>query len=182
MSKKAGPVTESRLQISLFWRFASASRALIPNYTPVDWWECDCWRLLKSGYTAEYEIKLTKADFLADSNKSRQLAWQHERGWANLLETRKHDLLWSGDSMCPNTFYFVLPKDLDVEVPEWAGEIRFVCGEYRKFPILLIEKRAPFIHKEKKEFEEEKLRNTFYWRYWGLKEKYEKERIMGKVG
>lgn len=51
-------------------------------------WECDYWTLSVTGETREFEIKISRSDFLVDAKKSK-----HEQQGANY-------------------FYYVCPKDL----------------------------------------------------------------------
>jgi hypothetical protein len=85
----------------------------------------------------EYEIKRSKADFLKDRSKVRW--WKGE-------PQNKHELLASSTDRGPSMFYFVLPVELDVNVPEWAGIVRtrFVSrlGQWSVW----VERKAPKRH------------------------------------
>lgn len=73
-------------------------------------WECDILETTPSGYTYEYEVKISRADFKADKFKQK-------------AGKSKYDILQSGKRV--NYFSYVCPKGLisPDEVPEWAGLI-----------------------------------------------------------
>lgn len=102
-------------------------RFMLPNYTPVNWWECDVFELSKAGYFTEYEIKLTLSDFKADANKEvrRMGTFTPEDGWKEGPLEKKHDLLSKSDPRGPVRFFYVaptgmIPRDM---LPKWAGLI-----------------------------------------------------------
>jgi hypothetical protein len=90
----------------------------LPNYTPAGWWECDVFELTAAGYFREYEIKLTRSDFLADRAKEKRLLW-------GLRVESKHQLLAQRSPRGPCRFWYVTPPGLveRAELPEWAGLI-----------------------------------------------------------
>jgi hypothetical protein len=161
-------MTERSIQKSLFWHFRSGSQILVPNYTPLDWWECDFFRVLKSGYTAEYEIKLSISDFKADFKKSDQL-WH--RDYTKRGEVKKHDEL-SGETSHksrPNYFSFVVSEEVADKVrpliPEYAGLM--IARQAGKSVYVWVEKKPPRLHKEKKETDWfSDLGQMFYHRFW----------------
>jgi hypothetical protein len=67
--------------------------------------EMDVVAIRKTGMVAEYEVKISRSDFLADKKKSK---WNY------------FELVTDG---CPNYFYYVCPKDLisENEIPKYAG-------------------------------------------------------------
>lgn len=124
---------------------------VVPNFTPPGWWECDVFEVTKAGFFREYEIKLTTADFRADSKKaSRHISGQ----FPNFKETFrfKHALLTEGAPVGPSCFYFVAPKGVipEGELPRWAGLI--ICEPIlsRRGGIMTrISKKAPNLHRVK---------------------------------
>ncbi len=82
---------------------------VIPNFY-IGRHECDLFVMNKNLYTTEYEVKTTKKDYLNDFKKG---------NWAN----KKHDLIKDGKRT--NRFYFVLPVERDMEVPEYAGILTY---------------------------------------------------------
>jgi len=121
----------------------------LPRYTPWDWWECDVFELTTAGYYREYEIKVTRPDFLNDAAKERFS--QADRLDDRKVE-KKHDLLMAHDPRGPVQFWYVVPEGLIKlrEVPEWAGLIEIIIsppGGWRLYEKVLIE--APRLHGEK---------------------------------
>lgn len=138
-----------------------------PNYTPRKWWECDVFELTESGYFNEYEIKLTRSDFKADSKKiERTYNWQ-----ANEEKIRvKHELLAAGEITGPSRFFYVVPEGLITveEVPAWAGLITCkVNHPARRFCVVdQVVKNAPRLHKQKADPKVvEHVRSIFYYRF-----------------
>ncbi len=121
---------------------------VIANYTPNKWHECDVMRITKSGYSTEYEIKLSSSDFSRDKHKHWGL---------------KHENLLKGSENAPNSFYFVVPEGLITpdRIPSFAGLIYVNNGGYMSTII-----KAPKLHKVK--WDDEKIKrlcNTYKWRY-----------------
>ena len=112
-------ITERDIQQKIYNKYGPPSMLMIPNFAPGRWWECDIFRVLKSGYTWEYEIKLSKQDFMADFKKLKQII---DQGKSQVIN--KHDLLKNKTDKGPNRFSFVFgSKELldSVEVPDYAG-------------------------------------------------------------
>lgn len=145
---------------------------VLPNYTPPGWWECDLFVITNSGYFTEYEVKVSRADFFADTHKARDLPITTEQ-WLKLRRSqeaakatglpvperpveRKHHLLYQGDIRGPAKFWYVVPDGLIQadECPHWAGLI-FVKdragNEFRSAAWLSFtrQRAAPFIHRVK---------------------------------
>lgn len=132
----------------------------IPRYTPNKWWECDVFEITKAGYFREYEVKLSRSDFLADAKK-----FQEDVGYDRIdgkyqrviKEHRvKHDLLSKGDERGPVQFWYVVPLGLVRidEVPSWAGLIELTDrgASYSTSHWRFSEnqtKEAPRLHKKK---------------------------------
>ena len=108
-------MTERFIQRRLYWKYRSCASAILPNYTPFWWYECDMFVLLKSMYSVEFEIKVTAHDFRADFRKE----GKHGR-----LEDRRGSL--------PTRFFYAMPTDLvePNEVPDYAGLV-FVADDGR---------------------------------------------------
>lgn len=154
-------VTAKLITVALWWKLRSASEVVIPRYTPAKWWECDVWRLTKSRFTEEYEIKLSVADFKADARKAKDLwNWNEVEKKYDRSASHKHQQLSNGEG--PNRFWYVAPEGIGIdEVPEWAGLIHFTKGGH-----LMTEKDAPKMHTRKWEGNLESIFRTFYWRFW----------------
>lgn len=136
----------------------------LPEYCPKGWWPCDVWEVTKANYSVEYEVKVTKADFLNDSKKQ-------TKNWRTKDITYKHDLLEKGDPRGPSRFYYVVPKGLiplDL-VPKWAGLIEITDAWVRGFGCEITAKNAPQLHRVKVD---EKIiahaKTIPYWRFHTL--------------
>lgn len=92
--------------------------------------ECDVLSLSRSGYLSEYEVKISRSDFLIDRRKKKTQFYQNRI---------------IGHTPLPNFFYYVCPKDLIKveELPDYAGLI-YVDEEN-----LIGIKTAPLMHKGK---------------------------------
>lgn len=79
-------------------------------------WEMDVASLSKSGMLHEYEVKISRSDFLADK-KQKSTKFTH-------YEMRN-------DRTCPHFFYYVCPEGLikKDEIPIWAGLYYYSEGE-----------------------------------------------------
>jgi hypothetical protein len=84
-----------------------SSNKVYPNFY-LGPWECDILEITKSGYTYEYEVKISRHDFNIDGLK-------HRRG------SRKYDVLKAGKRV--NYFSYVVPEGLisPEDVPPFAG-------------------------------------------------------------
>lgn len=151
------PISEWRIQRSLWLRMRDSCKVVMPNYTPLQWWECDVFSITAAGYFTEYEIKLTHSDFLADAKKG-------ERWYGG--ET-KHSLLAQGGEHGPSRFWYVSPGGIIApeEVPAWAGLLIFIRGIFFQ-----IEKMAPRLHKHKCTIAaEHHAYRSAYLRFWELR-------------
>lgn len=102
---------------------------VIPNISTIYSWEIDLFSVNPAGYTYEFEVKISRSDFLADKNKKK---WTQMKGAAN--------------DRIPNYMVYVCPDGMikENEVPEYAGLYYFKDGE-------IIEVKEPKQrHKEKK--------------------------------
>lgn len=116
-------------------------------------WESDVFVLNKAGYSYEFEVKVSRADFKND-----------------LKKVRKHEMLSAGKSekfsgiMRPNRFYYTVPTGLikPDEVPEYAGLYYMTKYSFEEI------KKAPLLHKEKFNFNDI-LCPKFYHHNYGLK-------------
>lgn len=93
-------------------------------------YESDVLSLNKNGYLTEFEVKVSRTDFLADKNKNK---WQN---YKDRIESR----------MC-NYFVYVCPEGLikDTELPEFAG-LMYVINQRLK-----LIKKPKLLHKYKHE-------------------------------
>lgn len=155
---------------------------VLPNYTPKGWWECDVFEITKAGYFVEWEIKLSRSDFLADQKK-RRMGWRYredlKRGEMCELGA-KHAKLKEADQAGPSRFWFVLPVGIVTlsEVPDFAGvmrAIRFSRDHAPPFRVRFeIERDAPRLHGLKcDQTVRDHAEGVCYWRFtrmfcWGV--------------
>ena len=144
----------------LVW--SGSKELVIPNFYAPGWWECDLLAVTRAGYTSEYEIKISRADFKVDSKKMTR----SYRG----SDKYKHQALSRLDEPSPNYFWYVMPIDLVPlpDIPEWAG-VMWARWQSTRIRILTV-RQAPRLWKTKPD--QQKLRNkmlkSFYHRYWQL--------------
>lgn len=91
--------------------------------------ESDVIAINTNGYLVEFEVKLTKADFIKDKDKIISI---------NRKRINKHKLYEQGGGSA--MFYFVAPKGILTidDIPEWAGLIEVVNREYIKHGTVLV--------------------------------------------
>jgi hypothetical protein len=155
-------MTEFEIQNSLWKSLNRKNFALAcPNYTPLGWWECDLFGVTAAGLGVEFEIKLTRADFMADAKKERQ---KPGRKYGELPEIqRKHSLLSGRHQGGPTRFFYACPAGLLTleDMPEWAGLMTYESGFFST------PKEAPKLHSTKvSQKVMDHMRGVFYWRYW----------------
>lgn len=151
-------MNEREIQVAIYRRFNAGIH--IPNWTPPKWWECDVARIMPSGRWHEYEIKISKSDFLADQKKV------SESGWGMGRHSKiKHLELHRGAKEGPNHFWYVLPESVaaEVELPSFAGLI--IASKFNGRIFVNQKKAAPVLHKEKAAFPVPEM-NVFYYRMW----------------
>lgn len=136
-------------------------------------WESDFFSLRKSGYSCEYEIKISRSDFKADFKKTdKHFALQnghvlYEHKTWHRKEDGKYEQIAENQPVKksrPNYFWYVTPPGLikPEEVPEYAGLMyaknKWYCTEVKK-PKLL--------HKEKyKQRWIDKILRSVSFKYW----------------
>lgn len=100
-------LTERNIAVALHNFFIEGS-VVTHNNVHVFGFESDFIRVTKSGYSSEFEIKLSVSDFNADAKKGS-------------VGNTKHDQLQAGK--LANSFYFVMPQEIadKVVIPGWAG-------------------------------------------------------------
>lgn len=145
-----------------------------PNYTPVGWFECDVFELTAAGYFREFEIKLTRSDFLADVNKC-QSRWNGQRTELGFTYENyyKHAALASRSDAGPVEFWYVCPEGMiDIgELPEWAGllECKSRAGRPASCMNMTVVRRAPRLHDTKAyPGVVAHAKGIFYWRFQNL--------------
>lgn len=142
---------EHNLQLSLIrWVFEKFNGSIfMPNFHFM-WHEADLIYLTKNDYSTEYEIKISKSDFKADSKKT----------CGNL---QKGHYLQQGKGA--NYFYYVTPKGLiDIaDIPEYAGFIEIdLDSAWNQINVI---KNAPRLRKDKTGWIRTKILEKAYHRY-----------------
>lgn len=106
-------------------------------------WECDFWTMTNSGETREFEIKISRSDFLADAKKEKHKSTEGA-----------------------NFFYYVCPVNLikKEEIDSRYGLI-YVGRQYEGGePIVTVVKKPRRLHNN--EFDRWKiLANKMYWKF-----------------
>lgn len=105
--------------------------------------ECDVFSAAKSGYTYEFEVKISRADFKKDTEKGMTI---YRRS-----DFTKHSIFdLCQDDRVPNYFYYVCPVSIIkiIELPKWAGLIYI-----EKDGTMMEMKKAPLVHKRKMDLE-----------------------------
>jgi hypothetical protein len=163
-------MTERQIQTALFRDKASIYTIIMPNYTPAKWFECDVFGVTKSGYFHEFEIKLTKADFEKDKEKStgKVYAKDADGKWFKTGGVTKHGLLACGTERGPVTFTYVVPDGLlSVEdIPEFAG-LQYALSHRVGAVRLRTIREPPRLHGAKCDPKIVKhAHSVSYWRFW----------------
>lgn len=162
MRLRGGNVTAE----DILWKlrlYRQQDHIIVPNVCAP--WECDMLTITRSGYAHEFEVKVSRSDFLADFKKD------------------KHQLYASGASRqphpyrggnhpgweIPGRFWFVTLAGIvkAEDVPDYAGWIE-VAPKWSPKQM----KRAPQIHREKtSEAYRIKALHSMMFRYWQLRGK-----------
>lgn len=128
--------------------------------------ELDFAGIRKSGYLDEFEVKLSRADFLADFRKIvnvKRIQPDPERPYLNIEEVPKHEAVQAGRWVA-NYFHFVIKEGIVTpgEVPEQYGLIVLLDkGGYR------IVRDAKLLHKRKVSDDLKlNLAMKLHWRWW----------------
>lgn len=152
-------MTEAGIQRLMYNRFGHQRAYCMPNvYVFAN--ESDLLTVTKAGYTDEYEIKLSRSDFMADKRKHRYESYHHVSPWHGLQYSRRQDdgtqLHWTGirprkiENNFPNRFWYVVPEGLVTadEVPAYAGLMYITqAGQMMQFCKKI--KNAPKLHGKK---------------------------------
>lgn len=96
--------------------------------------ELDVLSYTKSGFSHEWEVKISKSDFKADAKKKKWDFFRGEKTWLSV----------------PNYFWYVCPKDLIKEeelLHDWMGLV-YYDSEIKSLTVI---RKAKLIHKDKKE-------------------------------
>ena len=130
--------SEKQIQRSLFYDLNERSVPIIVPNISYSWlyWEADLISISKAGYMSEFEIKISKSDFLKDFKK------------------RKHISLTRPpfNHRIPNYFWYVAPLDaIPICIPSYAGLKLVKINKYNNNLHIEDIKKAPLLHKIKVE-------------------------------
>ncbi len=149
---------------------------MIPNVYIANDSEADFFAIRKSGLSDEFEIKVSRSDFLADKKKMvrfRDLRVDEYRGLNFRDQTThpnkkpKYQALIDGD-LPVNYFWYVVTEGVaDVsEIPDFAGLI--VVPDNGR---MVIKRRAVKLRKDKMSYEDRyKIARKSNYRYWRLRD------------
>lgn len=167
-------MNERQIQNSLWDRLRQMGHSLVvPNYTPVGWFECDMFSITKAGMMVEHEIKLSVPDFRKDAEKFKN-EWNGKHGPDFAYDKRgKHERLLASDQEGPSRFFYVVPNEMVrvEDVPVFAGLMYFEAfDKYKRPRTFLVVKDAPKLHSGKVDPKVAKhALGVMYWRYWHLR-------------
>lgn len=151
------------IQVAL-WReleYSRHHRPVVPNAIVKNWFECDVLSVSGSGYWWEFEIKISKTDFLNDALKTARI------GGYGSKPVHKYSAIQ--EKQGPARFCYVTPEGLlnKDDIPEFAG-----LWEVDKFKRVREVIKPPTLHMEKLDQKVvDDLYRKMYWRYWKLAEK-----------
>jgi hypothetical protein len=137
--------------------------------------ESDLFGIRRSGLCDEFEVKVSRADFLADKKKTvrtrratreewLEFGWDDHRNKPGCKS--KYDALVDGD-MCINYFWYAVPEVIVTvdDVPDFAGLI-VVRDDGR----IRVKKSPKKLHKNKMSVEDRyKIARKSAYRFWKLK-------------
>ncbi len=116
-------------------------------------WESDFLKITQTGYSDEYEVKISVADFLRDLKKRRHEIFM-TGGYIKQTTYNRAEERWNtafqSMTFTPNRFWYAVPAGLlaPENVPAYAGLIYMTLN---KSPLII--KQAPLRHRIKQEYE-----------------------------
>lgn len=145
-------LNERDIQIALYLQFMNNSIALVPN-TYQHSGESDMLRVMPSMLTAEYEIKLSRADFKADMKKPKHKRFEQGVARPTLQGLFGNYTFTAKRNVIPNRFSFVVPENLVMieDIPPYAGLYYAIerTHNYRHSVNIKEVKKPPLIHSDK---------------------------------
>lgn len=122
--------------------------------------ESDFLTFTTTGYTYDFEIKISRSDYLADFNKPRHKIFENLLQGKDYVVIKGHTWKWKHkpqytsitidkmETRVGNRFYFVVPYGLigKDEVPDYAG---LIYVQENNIDTCLKIKEAPLLHKHK---------------------------------
>ena len=185
-------MNENQIQNKFYQDQAQRFDWVYPNMTPPSWFENDLLAVTKAGVWNEFEIKLSKSDFLADNRKAMRVRYEHHgppwsghrpRKYGGEYGNRAHywprryyysdhtkyELLDSGFDQGPNRFWYIVPENLltPEDIPSFAGLMYFKPqgrGRLSRWETVV---EAPRLHQKKIcDMIIHKANGRLTYRYW----------------
>ncbi|MBP8055170.1 MAG: hypothetical protein KA314_04980 [Chloroflexi bacterium] len=142
----------------------------IPNITEIYRWEADVLSVTRAFLTHEFEIKVSKADYLADRKKKRKHEW--------LAAPPLTDYWGAPKAHTPNYFWFATSGFEIDNLPPYAGWLVITPDKSRRYGYSLkIRKDAPKLHQLK--LEDKARLNLSRWLSYKLKNMYQAAYLSG---
>lgn len=140
-------LTEAIIQNKLHWFVVRKQHSLyVPNVYFYNYNESDFISVTKTNYVHEYEIKISKSDFKAETKKNRPIK--------------------------ANFFWFVVPDGLIAEkdIPKGTGLIYVCCDHRRNYYFCEVKVKAKRRHRTKITSEKKcELLRKIMLRYWDIR-------------
>ena len=132
--------------------------------------ESDILALKSSGYTTEYEIKMSVSDFRNDFKKKKYVNTSDYNKQKEYIS--KHDFIKSGQGA--NRFYYCMPikvfEKVQNEIPEFAGIVIFILPKdgVSTNTVVWAKRSAKLIRKDKPDYNEIKnsILVAMYYKSW----------------
>lgn len=121
---------DERSAIKVLVGWLSSGHTYMPRFAPGDWWENDLCAVTKAGYWVEFEVKMSREDFLRDKAKDRKVYDRDDVGLIKRVEN-KHELLATTERG-PARFYYAVKEGVATaeDMPPWAGLLVFEWKTY----------------------------------------------------
>ena len=154
---------EAKIQLALYRELLSRGHEIITPNVSWSWlnWEADIISFTRAHYMYEFEIKISKADFLNDFTK-------RKHGRMKIAST----IPMHHNFRMPNYFSYVAPESaMPLCIPDHAGLIEvYVSERYKKISLIEI-KKPPLLHKNKPDTKAIfSILRTMMFKYWNLAE------------
>ncbi len=166
--KDVGPLSEARVQNLLAEMICHAHEMTVPNIGTLWQWESDLASVTKTDLSHDFEIKISRADWLAEKRKIEEAGGRNPKAdrdhmlrYAKEIEAEeKNDKprktyvipgktrrMSKGAFYPPNYFWVVVPEGVvkDGELPDYAGLIEITFDERRGYRTVT-RKKAPRLH------------------------------------
>lgn len=177
--KSQSLLTERIVQECLYWwTLRKGHHWQAPNVYVFDW-ESDLLSVTEAGFTHEFEIKLSRADFKADAHKvgKHDIVVTGSRTKTARERFRQHYHAKNFEDRIigdrPNYFWYVCPNNMVTldEIPPHAGLITISWNPYVQYcHIYDVLKKAPRLHNAHLSITQmSNLLNSIYFRYWRLR-------------